>query len=67
MNSIVNNLYTNGDDFQLSNGQRYSGYYHILSDGTYKTGNSPESLSNSEVLYPIEFMPVNSAGEVLSL
>lgn len=66
MNAVVVNLYTNGGELQTTNGTMFEGYFHILSDGTIKSGPTPEQ-PNSFTLIPYGFMPLSEVGDLLSM
>lgn len=59
------NGYTSGNEYKTLTGEVYVGTYHILTDGTIKSGagaNSP----NGKILLPINFVPVTAAGDLVS-
>jgi hypothetical protein len=47
---IKTNLYTNGNEFILLNGESYIGYYHETYNSKFFTGKIPEDLSIQELI-----------------
>jgi hypothetical protein len=50
-NKVKTNLYSDGSRFyRKSNNQSYVGPYHQLYDGTYYSGNNPDSVPRFEII-----------------
>jgi hypothetical protein len=58
---ITPDLYTNGNEFQTSNGE-YVGYYYLTSDGKRYTGRNPNDRPNT-LLLPINIEDKNGDAE----
>lgn len=63
--SIVDNLYSPGNELKTLNGLPYAGYYHIENDGSYVTGRVYVSGSG-ELLIPLTAMPQTPVGDLIS-
>lgn len=59
------NGYTSGNEYKKLTGENYVGTYHILTDGTIKTGAGANSI-NEETLLPIDYIPVTPVGDLVS-
>jgi len=56
-NKIITDLYTNGEEYQISNGQGYVGPYYKLYTGKVYAGKNPSSTPNQIELFPYQEQP----------
>lgn len=66
MITLIENLYTSGNELETADGKTYVGWYHILDNGDMMTGNIYNPV-DSKLLVPINFLPINNSGELISM